>query len=102
MILFLTAEGASPDPCSDTYCGASPESEPETRAVADFLRKHKDSVQMYLSIHAYSQLLLFPYSYTFNKTENYKELVSCVLSRLVSQTLKLSIFLKIVLRHIPA
>ncbi|XP_069022371.1 carboxypeptidase B2 [Embiotoca jacksoni] len=68
-------EGASPDPCTEIYCGTFPESEPESQAVADFLRSRKDSVQLYLSIHAYSQMLLFPYSYTLDEAENHRELL---------------------------
>ncbi|XP_068612466.1 carboxypeptidase B2 [Brachionichthys hirsutus] len=67
-------EGASDEPCSEIYCGAFPESEPESQAVADYLRSHKDSVQLYLSIHSYSQMLLFPYSCTLDEAENHKEL----------------------------
>ncbi|XP_041638097.1 carboxypeptidase B2-like isoform X2 [Cheilinus undulatus] len=68
-------EGASHDPYNDTYCGASPESEPESKAVADFLRSHKDTVQLYISIHSYSQMLLFPYSYKEEKAENHNDLL---------------------------
>ncbi|XP_060922757.1 carboxypeptidase B2 [Limanda limanda] len=68
-------QGASPDPCSEIYCGAYPESEPESEAVANFLRNHKDSVQFYLSIHSYSQMLLFPYSCTLEEAENHRDLL---------------------------
>ncbi|XP_026157706.1 carboxypeptidase B2 [Mastacembelus armatus] len=67
--------GASHDPCSEIYCGEFPESEPESQAVADFLRSHKDSVQLYFSIHSYSQMLLFPYSCTLDEAENHKDLL---------------------------
>ncbi|XP_041045199.1 carboxypeptidase A6 [Carcharodon carcharias] len=56
-------EGASLHPCSDTYCGPMPESEPEVKAVATFLRKHKKQIKAYISFHAYSQMLLYPYAY---------------------------------------
>ncbi|XP_076580257.1 carboxypeptidase B2 [Chaetodon auriga] len=68
-------EGASHDPCTETYCGVFPESEPESQAVADFLRSHKDSVQLYLSMHSYSQMLLFPYSCTLDEADNHKDLL---------------------------
>lgn len=67
--------GASHEPCSEIYCGAFPESEPESQAVADFLRSHKDSVQLYLTIHSYSQMLLFPYSCTLDEVENHQDLL---------------------------
>ncbi|XP_041638123.1 carboxypeptidase B2-like [Cheilinus undulatus] len=68
-------EGASHDPQDNTYCGASPESEPESKAVADFLRSHKDTVQLYISIHSFSQMLLFPYSYKKEQAENHNDLL---------------------------
>ncbi|CAJ1086940.1 carboxypeptidase B2 [Xyrichtys novacula] len=68
-------EGASPEPCTEIYCGAFPESEPESQAVADFLRSHKDTVQLYISIHSYSQMLLFPYSCTLEEAENHSDLL---------------------------
>nr|XP_061803257.1 carboxypeptidase B2-like [Nerophis lumbriciformis] len=68
-------EGASNDPCSEIYCGAFPESEPESEAVANFLRSKKDTIKLYLSIHAYSQMLLFPYSCTMDEAENHNDLL---------------------------
>ncbi|XP_041638083.1 carboxypeptidase B2 [Cheilinus undulatus] len=68
-------EGASSNPCTEIYCGAFPESEPESQAVADFLRIHKDTVQLYISIHSYSQMLLFPYSCTMEEAENHNDLL---------------------------
>ncbi|XP_030015114.1 carboxypeptidase B2 [Sphaeramia orbicularis] len=68
-------EGASSDPCTEIYCGAFPESEPESQAVANFLRSHKDTIQLYLTIHSYSQMLLFPYSYTYDQAENHNDLL---------------------------
>lgn len=73
---FLLAEGASPNPCSEIYCGTYPESEPESMAVANFLRSHKDSVELYLSMHSYSQMLLFPSSCSLEEVENHNDLVS--------------------------
>uniref|UniRef100_A0A3B4VH45 Carboxypeptidase B2 (plasma) n=1 Tax=Seriola dumerili TaxID=41447 RepID=A0A3B4VH45_SERDU len=71
-------EGASCEPCSEIYCGAFPESEPESQAVADFLRRNKDSVQLYLTIHSYSQMLLFPYSCSLDEAENHNDLLEMV------------------------
>uniref|UniRef100_A0A3B4A5H2 Peptidase M14 domain-containing protein n=1 Tax=Periophthalmus magnuspinnatus TaxID=409849 RepID=A0A3B4A5H2_9GOBI len=64
-------EGASSHPCDDTYCGPYPESEPEVKAVAKFLRKHKKRVKAYISIHAYAQMLLYPYSYKYATIPNF-------------------------------
>ncbi|XP_067107962.1 carboxypeptidase A6 isoform X2 [Osmerus mordax] len=64
-------EGASSHPCDDTYCGPFPESEPEVKAVVKFLRKHKKRVKAYISIHAYAQMLLYPYSYKYATIPNF-------------------------------
>ncbi|KAA8580790.1 hypothetical protein FQN60_013748 [Etheostoma spectabile] len=64
-------EGASSHPCDDTYCGPFPESEPEVKAVARFLRKYKKRVKAYISIHAYAQMLLYPYSYKYATIPNF-------------------------------
>uniref|UniRef100_A0A3B3UE68 Carboxypeptidase B2 (plasma) n=1 Tax=Poecilia latipinna TaxID=48699 RepID=A0A3B3UE68_9TELE len=70
--------GASSNPCDETYCGSFPESEPESQAVANFLRSHKESIQIYLSIHSYSQMLIIPYSCSVDEAENYSELYEMV------------------------
>ncbi|KAG7488610.1 hypothetical protein MATL_G00035550 [Megalops atlanticus] len=64
-------EGASSHPCDDTYCGPFPESEPEVKAVAKFLRKHRKRIRAYISIHAYAQMLLYPYSYKYATIPNF-------------------------------
>ncbi|KAF2363215.1 Carboxypeptidase activation peptide [Trinorchestia longiramus] len=56
--------GTSGNPCSDTYRGAAPFSELETRALRDFLQEHKQEIEVYLSIHSYKQLWMYPWGYT--------------------------------------
>ncbi|NXC39713.1 CBPB1 Carboxypeptidase, partial [Penelope pileata] len=68
--------GASKRACDSTYCGSEPESEKETKALADFIREHLSTIKAYLTIHSYSQLLLFPYSYTYSHPADYDELNS--------------------------
>lgn len=68
--------GASSNPCSDTFCGYSPESEIEVKNVADFIRRNKSAIKAYITVHSYSQLLLFPYSYTYQLAADHSELVS--------------------------
>ncbi|KAG2462288.1 CBPB1 Carboxypeptidase, partial [Polypterus senegalus] len=67
--------GASKQPCSETYCGSRVESEIEVKAVADFIRKNRSIIKAYLTIHSYSQLLLFPYSYTTDLAAHHSELL---------------------------
>ncbi|XP_072897653.1 carboxypeptidase B-like [Hemitrygon akajei] len=66
--------GASKNPCSETYCGPYVESEKSVKAVADFIRHHKQNIKAYLTIHSYSQMCLFPYSYTYDLAANHNEL----------------------------
>ncbi|XP_072208181.1 carboxypeptidase B2 [Excalfactoria chinensis] len=68
--------GASPNECYETYCGPYPESEPEVKAVARFIRDHKDIIKAYITMHSYSQMVLFPYSYTMDKSKDHDELES--------------------------
>ncbi|XP_052398380.1 carboxypeptidase B-like [Carassius gibelio] len=55
--------GATNNPCSETYCGSSVESEIESKNLANLICSNKSIIKSYLTIHSYSQLLLFPYSY---------------------------------------
>ncbi|KAM9316485.1 carboxypeptidase B-like [Gastrophryne carolinensis] len=66
--------GSSDEPCSDLYCGPSAASEKETKNIASFILAHKESIKAYISIHSYSQMLLYPYSYTFDTAPNAEEL----------------------------
>ncbi|XP_029458749.1 carboxypeptidase B2 [Rhinatrema bivittatum] len=67
--------GASSNSCHDTYCGPFPESEPEVKAVTNFIRENIDHIKGYITMHSYSQMVLFPYSYTTEKSKDHKELL---------------------------
>ncbi|CAG4981220.1 unnamed protein product [Parnassius apollo] len=54
---------SSSDPCADNYAGPHPFSEPETRAVSEFLAEHRGQIKVFLSFHAYSQAWLTPSSH---------------------------------------
>ncbi|NWZ89975.1 CBPO Carboxypeptidase, partial [Nesospiza acunhae] len=56
--------GVSFNCSSDVFCGSGPESEPETRAVAQFIKNKKSDILCYLTIHSYGQLILTPYGST--------------------------------------
>lgn len=58
--------GGSRIPSSDTYCGTGPASEPETQAVSSLFRQHPE-IRAAFDLHTYSQLLLFPWQYTYDK-----------------------------------
>lgn len=55
-----TAMGGSVNPCSEQYSGVKAFSEPESFALAAFIKSF-DNIRLYLSFHSYGQLLLFPY-----------------------------------------
>lgn len=57
--------GASPDPCNDAYYGVKAESEPCVQAVVAYLKKLAGGpgLKAYFNIHAYSQLVMMPWSY---------------------------------------
>ncbi|XP_028252981.1 carboxypeptidase O-like [Parambassis ranga] len=67
--------GVSDDCCSNIYCGTKASSEPETRAVTDFIRNLKDEFLCFLTIHSYGQLLLIPYGHPNIMAPNYNELM---------------------------
>ncbi|MBZ0271082.1 zinc carboxypeptidase [bacterium] len=60
--------GASGNPCMLTYYGPAPFSEPETAAFRDFLVDN-DHTRVVISLHTYSELILWPYGYTFDPVE---------------------------------
>lgn len=68
--------GASKDPCSGSFAGMKPFSEPETRALSRFIFRNKENIAMYISLHSYSQMWLLPWGYTSTKPDDFSELVS--------------------------
>ncbi|XP_006031900.1 carboxypeptidase A1 [Alligator sinensis] len=67
--------GSSRNPCSETYHGPHANSEPEVKAIVDFVKQH-GNIKAFISIHSYSQLLLYPYGYTKTPVPDQKELDS--------------------------
>lgn len=49
---------------SDEFSGPEPMSEPETQNLDKFVRSLDGQLKLYLSLHTYSQLLLYPWGYT--------------------------------------
>lgn len=62
---------ASDDPCREGFAGPEPFSEPETKAISNFIMNRKDSIKMYITLHSYSQMWLMPWSYTTKKVKMY-------------------------------
>ncbi|XP_041651678.1 carboxypeptidase A1-like isoform X2 [Cheilinus undulatus] len=65
--------GASGYPCSETYHGPYAHSEPEVKSIVDFVKAH-GNIKAFISIHAYSQMLLYPYGYTSTPVKEQVEL----------------------------
>ncbi|NGN65199.1 zinc carboxypeptidase [Streptomyces sp. A7024] len=64
--------GSSGSPSSSTYRGAAAESAPEVKLVANFARSRiiggKQQIKAGIDFHTYSELVLWPYGYTYNDT----------------------------------
>ncbi|MEV0266337.1 M14 family metallopeptidase [Streptomyces sp. NPDC050617] len=64
--------GSSGSTGSETYRGSAPESGPEVKVVADFVRSRvvggKQQIKAAIDFHTYSELVLWPYGYTYNDT----------------------------------
>lgn len=56
--------GASTNPCSETYSGTGAASTAEVRALSDYLLSLVPRVKVYFPVHSYSQLLLYSYGYS--------------------------------------
>ncbi|XP_017480758.1 PREDICTED: carboxypeptidase B-like [Rhagoletis zephyria] len=67
--------GSSNNPCSNTYHGPFPFSEPETKAIGEHVLKHKDRVKLFVSLHSYSQLILTPWGWTKDLPKAYPDLM---------------------------
>ncbi|KAM9377616.1 carboxypeptidase A1-like isoform 1-T2 [Pholidichthys leucotaenia] len=65
--------GASGSPCSETYRGPYAHSESEVRSIVDFVKSH-GNIKAFISIHSYSQMLMYPYGYTWARVPDYEEL----------------------------
>ncbi|XP_037308350.1 carboxypeptidase A4 [Pungitius pungitius] len=67
--------GASRNPCSDSFHGPSAHSEVEVKNVVDLVTNH-GNFKAFISVHAYSQLLMYPYGYTCKNAIHQPELDS--------------------------
>ncbi|EGI65835.1 Zinc carboxypeptidase A 1 [Acromyrmex echinatior] len=67
--------GASNNSCSEIYAGPAPFSEIETSSMSTYINSISDNFYVYIALHSYSQLLMFPYGYTVDRVDNYNLLV---------------------------
>ncbi|KAH8310367.1 hypothetical protein KR044_000986, partial [Drosophila immigrans] len=68
--------GASGNPCHYDFSGPSAASEVETQRIVQFLEAHAQSerIRSFISLHSYSQLIMFPYGHSGERVENYADL----------------------------
>lgn len=72
---FSLEDGSSSDPCSVEYAGPTALSEPETMALANIMRRHKNELLAYISLHAYGQLWIYPWGYKMEEPSDVDDLV---------------------------
>ncbi|KAH6942833.1 hypothetical protein HPB50_010780 [Hyalomma asiaticum] len=66
---------SSSDPCSITYCGSGPFSEPETRAIRDAVMAIRKRTKFFFDMHSYGTMWMFPYGYTGTRVPEYDQLL---------------------------
>ncbi|KAK9885358.1 hypothetical protein WA026_010854 [Henosepilachna vigintioctopunctata] len=68
-------QGASSNPCVETYRGSGPFSEPETAAIRNFISSQTAVPwKAYLSFHSYGQYILYPWGYDRTLPSDYTDL----------------------------
>ncbi len=50
-------------PCSETYGGTAPFTEPEASIVRDVFDQYDNQIKLYVAIHSYGQYFLYPWGY---------------------------------------
>ncbi|XP_075687645.1 carboxypeptidase O-like [Rhinoderma darwinii] len=64
--------GASKNCTSNTFCGSSAVSEPETKALSCLIEGIKEDIIFYLTIHSYGKMILLPYGYTVEASKDHE------------------------------
>jgi len=64
-------QGASKDPCSESYCGSAAFTENCVRESAKYVEEHKNIVS-FIDFHSYGQMWMRPYGYTKSEPKDYK------------------------------
>jgi carboxypeptidase T len=67
--------GSSTDPESDLYQGPAPFSEPESKAIKAFFEK-RPNMKIELTYHSFSELILYPWSWTSDSLDDAKALAA--------------------------
>ncbi|XP_017481995.1 PREDICTED: uncharacterized protein LOC108371023 [Rhagoletis zephyria] len=52
--------GSSKSPCNELYAGPGPFSEPESKALSEFLIDYRKQIKLYISLQQYGQIISYP------------------------------------------
>ena len=55
-------QGSKEDPCGESFSGPFPFSEPETRAMRDFIFKHVNEIKFVYNFHSYGNMYVTPFN----------------------------------------
>ncbi|KAM3955733.1 LOW QUALITY PROTEIN: carboxypeptidase B-like [Aphomia sociella] len=67
---FWNTVGTSNSACADTYAGSRPFSEIETRVVQSLLHEHLNRISLYLTMHSYGSMILYPWGHDGSLSNN--------------------------------
>lgn len=67
-------QDSSSYPCADTFAGPSAFSEIEILSLSNYIASIRHKIQLYISLHSFSQFLLYPYGFTTDLADNAKDL----------------------------
>uniref|UniRef100_A0A2A4J213 Zinc carboxypeptidase A 1 n=1 Tax=Heliothis virescens TaxID=7102 RepID=A0A2A4J213_HELVI len=67
--VYWMTEGASNDSCTNTFAGPTAFSEPESRAIAQYVGtlNEEGEIIYYIAFHSYTQLIIIPYSHVYSE-----------------------------------
>ncbi|KAJ8721063.1 hypothetical protein PYW08_006528 [Mythimna loreyi] len=67
---FWNTVGTSNSPCSDIYAGNRAFSEIETRVVRDILQTHRTRIALYITMHSFGSMVLYPWGHNGALSQN--------------------------------
>lgn len=67
---FWNTVGVSSSACADTYPGARAFSEVETRVVRDIIHTYLSRMALFLTIHSYGSMILYPWGHDGSLSQN--------------------------------
>ncbi|XP_059061016.1 carboxypeptidase B-like [Achroia grisella] len=71
---FWNTVGTDDSPCTETYAGSEPFSEVETRVVRDILHEHLNRIALYITMHSYGSMILYPWGHDGTFSNNSMDL----------------------------